>query len=64
MTKKKLRIFGKQLDNSSTVIATPPINIIGLRSYKKDFYGEKAFIDAYSKDLPKGLERKFKTNKQ
>jgi len=61
MTKKKTPNFGKQLDNSSTVIATPPINIIGLRSYKKDLYGEKAFIDAYSKDLPKGLDRKFKT---
>lgn len=59
--KEKTPNFGKQLDNSSTVIATPPINIIGIRSYKKDFYGEKAFIDAYSKDLPKGLDRKFKT---
>jgi large subunit ribosomal protein L3 len=59
--KEKTPNFGKQLDNSSTVIATPPINIIGIRCYKKDVYGEKAFIDAYSKDLPKGLERKFKT---
>lgn len=59
--KEKTPNFGKQLDNSSTVIATPPINIIGIRCYKKDLYGEKAFIDAYSKDLPKGLERKFKT---
>jgi large subunit ribosomal protein L3 len=59
--KEKTPNFGKQLDNSSTVIVTPPINIIGIRCYKKDVYGEKAFIDAYSKDLPKGLERKFKT---
>ena len=59
--KEKTPNFGKQLDNSSTVIATPPINIIGIRCYRKDFYGEKAFIDAYSKDFPKGLERKFKT---
>jgi large subunit ribosomal protein L3 len=59
--KEKTPNFGKQLDNSSTVIATPPINIIGIRCYRKDLYGEKAFIDAYSKDLPKGLERKFKT---
>jgi large subunit ribosomal protein L3 len=55
--KEKTPNFGKQLDNSSTVIATPPINIIGIRCYKKDVYGEKAFIDAYSKDLPKGLEK-------
>jgi large subunit ribosomal protein L3 len=59
--KEKTPNFGKQLDNSSTVIATPPINIIGIRCYRKNLYGEKAFIDAYSKDLPKGLERKFKT---
>src|SRR5687767_7025644 len=59
--KEKTPNFGKQLDNSSTVIATPPITIIGIRCYRKDLYGEKAFIDAYSKDFPKGLERKFKT---
>jgi large subunit ribosomal protein L3 len=59
--KEKTPNFGKQLDNSSTVIATPPINIIGIRCYRKDLYGEKAFIDAYSKDFPKALERKFKT---
>jgi large subunit ribosomal protein L3 len=59
--KEKTPNFGKQLDNSSTVISTPPINIIGIRCYKKDAYGEKAIIDAYSKDLPKELERKFKT---
>ncbi|MDW3610902.1 MAG: 50S ribosomal protein L3 [Nitrososphaeraceae archaeon] len=59
--KEKTPNFGKQLDNSSTVIATPPINIIGIRCYRKDLYGEKAFIDAYSNDFPKGLERKFKT---
>ncbi|HKO39775.1 MAG TPA: 50S ribosomal protein L3 [Nitrososphaeraceae archaeon] len=59
--KEKTPNFGKQLDNSSTVIATPPINIIGIRCYRKDAYGEKAFIDAYSKDFPKGTDRKFKT---
>ena len=59
--KEKTPNFGKQLDNSSTVIATPPINIIGIRCYRKDLYGEKAFIDAYSKDLPKRLDRKFTT---
>jgi large subunit ribosomal protein L3 len=59
--KEKTPNFGKQLDNPSTVIATPPITIVGIRCYKKDAYGEKAFVDAYSKDLPKELERKFKT---
>ena len=59
--KEKTPNFGKQLDNPSTVIATPPITIIGIRCYKKDAYGEKAFVDVYAKDLPKELERKFKT---
>jgi len=59
--KEKTPNFGKHLDNPSTVIATPPITIIGIRCYKKDEYGEKAFIDVYSKDLPKELDRKFKT---
>ena len=59
--KEKTPNFGKQLDNPSTVIVTPPINIIGIRCYKKSVYGERAFIDCYSKDLPKELERKFKT---
>jgi large subunit ribosomal protein L3 len=59
--KEKTPNFGKQLENSSTVIATPPINIIGIRCYKKDAYGEKVLFDAFSKELPKELDRKFKT---
>lgn len=59
--KEKTPNFGKQLDNNSTVIATPPITVIAIRCYKKDAYGEKVLFDAYSKELPKELERKFKT---
>ncbi|MFB5599308.1 MAG: 50S ribosomal protein L3 [Nitrososphaeraceae archaeon] len=59
--KEKTPNFGKQLENSSTVIATPPISIIGIRCYKKDAYGNKVLFDAFSKELPKELDRKFKT---
>ncbi len=51
--------FGKQLLNPATVIATPPVRVIGIRGYKKDLYGEHAIFDVYAKDLPKELPRKF-----
>jgi large subunit ribosomal protein L3 len=52
--------FGKQLLNPATVIATPPIRIIGIRGYKTDLYGQHAIFDVYAKDLPKEISRKFK----
>lgn len=59
--KEKTPNYGKQLENSSTVIATPPINIIGIRYYKEDGYGSNVLLDVFSKELPKEVERKFKT---
>ncbi|MGI0048964.1 MAG: 50S ribosomal protein L3, partial [Nitrososphaera sp.] len=62
--REKTPNFGKQLLNPATVIATPPVRIIGIRGYKKDIYGQHAILDVYAKDLPKELPRKFdaKTN--
>jgi large subunit ribosomal protein L3 len=57
--REKTPNFGKQLLNAATVIATPPITIIGIRGYKHDLYGQHAIFDAYAKDLPKDLSRKF-----
>jgi large subunit ribosomal protein L3 len=45
--------------NAATVIATPPIKIIGIRGYTRDLYGQHAIFDVYAKDLPKELSRKF-----
>ncbi|MGI0024579.1 MAG: 50S ribosomal protein L3, partial [Nitrososphaera sp.] len=45
--------------NPSTVIATPPIRIIGIRGYRKDLHGQHALFDVYARDLPKELSRKF-----
>lgn len=59
--REKTPNFGKQLLNPATVIATPPIRIIGIRGYKKDLYGEHAIYDVYAKDLPKELSRRFDT---
>jgi len=57
--REKTPNFGKQLLNAATVIATPPIKIIGIRGYKRDLYGQHAIFDVYAKDLPKELSRKF-----
>lgn len=57
--REKTPNFGKQLLNAATVIATPPLTIIGIRGYKKDLYGHHAIFDLYAKDLPKELSRKF-----
>ncbi|MGH9992131.1 MAG: 50S ribosomal protein L3, partial [Nitrososphaera sp.] len=37
--REKTPNFGKHLLNPSTVIATPPIRIIGIRGYRKDLHG-------------------------
>lgn len=57
--REKTPNFGKQLLNAATVIATPPMRIIGVRGYKKDLYGQHAIFDVYAKDMPKEVSRKF-----
>ena len=56
--REKTPNFGKQLLNAATVIATPPVKIIGIRAYKTDIYGQHAVFDIYTKDLPKELARR------
>lgn len=57
--REKTPNFGKQLLNAATVIATPPVKIIGIRAYKTDLYGDHAIFDVYAKDLPKELSRRI-----
>jgi large subunit ribosomal protein L3 len=57
--REKTPNFGKQLLNAATVIATPPMRIIGIRGYRHDLYGQHAIFDVYAKDLPRELPRKF-----
>ncbi|HYY66071.1 MAG TPA: 50S ribosomal protein L3 [Nitrososphaeraceae archaeon] len=59
--REKTPNFGKHLLNPSTVIAAPPMKIVGIRAYKEDLYGRHAIFDVYAKDLPKELSRKFDT---
>ena len=42
-----------------TVVATPPVSVIGIRGYHKDNDGSHAFFDVYSPDMPKEVSRLF-----
>lgn len=50
---------GKQLVSLGTVVATPPVSIIGVRGYHDDAYGSHALFDVYSADMPKVVSRLF-----
>jgi large subunit ribosomal protein L3 len=50
--------FGKQFLNPSTVIATPPIRVVGIRGYTEDVDGRHVGFDIYSRDASKELSRK------
>jgi large subunit ribosomal protein L3 len=56
--REKTPNFGKNLMNSATVLAAPPIRIIGIRGYKGDLDGKGAIFDLYAKNLPKEISRK------
>ncbi len=56
--------FGKPLMNSATIIATPPLKIIGFRGYNKTLYGLNTLFDVYSNSLPKEMSRKFRMKPQ
>jgi large subunit ribosomal protein L3 len=60
--REKTPNFGKQFLNPSTVIATPPIRIVGIRGYSNGVNGKRVAFDVYSKDQPKELARKGNIN--
>ena len=60
--REKTPNFGKHLLNPSTVVACPPIKVIGIRGYSQDHYGKHATFDIYGKDLIKELDRKFQVH--
>jgi large subunit ribosomal protein L3 len=60
--REKTPNFGKHLLSAATVVATPPIRLIGIRAYSETPYGNNVICDAYSKELPKDLQRKFSLN--
>ncbi|MDP9488661.1 MAG: 50S ribosomal protein L3 [Thermoproteota archaeon] len=56
--REKTPNFGKNVMNSSTLIATPPLKIIGVRAYTETTYGRNAVFDAFAKDSDKFLSKK------
>lgn len=56
--REKTPNFGKNLLNRSTLIATPPIKIIGIRGYKESVVGKHAVFDFFTKETDKDSKRK------
>ena len=50
---------GKQLVSLGTVLATPPLLVLGIRGYSKDHDGLHAEFDVYAKDIPKSIAKEF-----
>ncbi len=57
--REKTPNHGKQLVSLGTVVATPPISVIGIRGYYQDINGSHALFDVYSNDMPKEVSRLF-----
>ena len=59
--REKTPNFGKQLVSLGTVIVTPPLLVVGIRGYEKNFNGLHAAFDIYAKDLSKNVSRILNT---
>lgn len=55
--RKRSPNFGKEVMRPATVIETPPILIVGIRSYTKIQYGLRHLTEAWMKDPPTELDR-------
>ncbi|MGD0329565.1 MAG: 50S ribosomal protein L3 [Nitrososphaeria archaeon] len=53
----KTPTFGKPVFRVTTIVASPPLTVCGIRLYGKDVYGEYALTEVYSDKLPKVYER-------
>ena len=50
---------GKQLVSLGTVLVTPPVLILGIRGYSKDYDGLHAEFDVYADDIPKYISKEI-----
>lgn len=55
--REKTPNHGKQLVSLGTVVATPPVAVIGIRGYHEDVDGTHALFDVFSNDMPKEVSR-------
>ena len=51
---------GKQLVSLGTVLATPPVTVLGVRGYSKDHAGMHAEFDLYAEDMPRSISKEIK----
>ncbi|MEM7825814.1 MAG: 50S ribosomal protein L3 [Candidatus Aenigmatarchaeota archaeon] len=58
--KKGSPTFGQEVSVPVTILDCPPLKVVGIRVYEKTEKGERVFKEAWTKDLPKDLERKLK----
>ena len=52
---------GKQVVTLGTVIAIPPLIVIGIRGYQENTEGKYARFDVFTKDTPKNVEKLIRT---
>jgi large subunit ribosomal protein L3 len=52
--------FGKQLVNPSTLLATPPLTIIGIRGYRVDYNGRHVRFDVGFQDTSRDQKKKVR----
>jgi large subunit ribosomal protein L3 len=52
--------FGQEISLPATILDCPPLKVLGIRAYEKNFKGKKVFTEAWCQNLPKDLERKLK----
>jgi large subunit ribosomal protein L3 len=55
--RKRSPNYGKEVMRGASVIETPPIIIIGIRTYAQTLYGLKHLTEAWMNEPPEGLER-------
>ena len=57
--RKRSPNFGKEVVRPATLIETPPIIIVGIRTYTKTHYGLKHLTEVWMKDPPADLDRRL-----
>lgn len=59
--REKVPNAGKQLVSLGTVLATPPVLVLGIRGYAKNVtLGRHALFDVYTEDMPRDLAKVIK----
>jgi len=52
--------YGQEVSIPATILECPPLKVVGIRAYKLTTKGLQVLTEAWSKELPKEIERKTK----